>query len=391
VPEPIARVIMANLAKEPADRCRDAREFGRALLEAARSSGLHPDDLVVRSTLFGAASALQLASMERTKALNLSPETAAKLNTQVVPDDQGRPERASAPGADTVSPASRDGRTRVLEPAVRGTPPTQIDGDARHSAPTPTPLDATISDEPAPDIRPRVSDAGGFSAEVSAEPPFRASVPSRTSSPSEDWSPPKNEPPALWRALLIAGCFVIGVAVTLFVAERLGAFARPEADVENYAQRARVALASRAYSAPPGENVKDITDAALRRWPSAAGILAVRRDAAREVLQEARRTQDDDRSQALRLTELALELDPHSTAAREQHSALASPPPPPSAAPAAPDGGGAVVRGPPPGTPRPKATRPRPKPKTTPDPPAAPPQEPAAKEPQASPNAGRWL
>lgn len=387
VPEPIARVIGANLAKEPGERCRDAREFGRALLEAARSSGLHPDDLVVRSTLLGAASALQLASMERTKALNLSPETAAKLSTQVVSDE---PERASAPGVDSAQRASRDGRTHVLEPAPRGAAPTQIDRDARHSAPTPTPLDATVSDEPAPEVRARMSDAGGFSAEVAAE-PFRASLPSRPSSPSADWSPPKHEPPALWRALLIAGCFVVGVAVTLIIAERLGAFARRDVDVENYVQRARVALAARAYGAPPGDNVKDITDAALRRWPHAAGIVAVRRDAAREVLQEARRTQDEDRSLALRLTELAIELDPHSVAAREQHSAIAAPPPPPSAAPAAPDAGRAIVLKPPLSAPRAKAARPKPKPKTTPEPPAAPPQEPAAKEPPASPNAGRWL
>jgi serine/threonine-protein kinase len=391
VPEPIARVITANLAKESSDRCRDAREFGRALLEAARSSGLHPDDLVVRSTLFGAASALQLASMERTKALDLSPETAAKLNTRVVADDAGSEPQKSAPGSDALQPASRDGRTHILEPSARGSAPTQIDSDSRHSAQAPQPVEATLSDEPAPDLRARACDAGGFSAELTAEPrAFRTSVPSRPSSPSGDWAPPKHEPPALWRALLIAGCFVVGVAVTLVVAERLGVFARPDTEVEGYAQRARVALAARAYNAPPGENVRDITDAALRRWPHAAAIVAVRKDAAREVLLEARRTQDEDRSLALRLTELAIELDPHSNAAREQHSALAAPPPTSSAASAAPDAGSTMILKPPIGTPRSKATRPKPKPKTSAPAPAAPP-EPAAKEPPASPAAGRWL
>ena len=42
--------------------------------------GLSPDDLVMRSTLLGGArTALSLASMERTKQLDLSPELAAKM------------------------------------------------------------------------------------------------------------------------------------------------------------------------------------------------------------------------------------------------------------------------------------------------------------------------
>jgi len=383
VPEPLARVITANLAKDPADRCRDAREFGRAVLEAARSSGLHPDDLVVRSTLFGAAGALQLASMERTKALNLSPDTAAKLNTQVVTPagSNGASAAASARGADPPAPATLS--TQILEPRPSNTARTQLDSEPRHSAPTPAPIDATLSDEPAPDARSR-----DLPAESSA---LRASLPSRPSSPVPEWTPPRSEPPAVWRALLIASCFVVGVGLTLLVAERLGAFAHPEADVESYVQRARLALAARAFTAPPGESVKDITDTALRQWPAAQGILAVRRDAAREVLVEARRNQDDDRSLALRLTELALELDPSSTAAREQHSALAAPAPNRSTAAPVPDAGTQAALEPRAASRirQPNRAKPKAKPSSSPTP--APPSEPPAKEPPSSTAAGRWL
>jgi serine/threonine-protein kinase len=53
VPEPIARVISDNLGKHPADRCRDARLFGRVLVEAARRSGLPSHRFVARATLLG--------------------------------------------------------------------------------------------------------------------------------------------------------------------------------------------------------------------------------------------------------------------------------------------------------------------------------------------------
>ena len=80
VPEPLARLLAANLAKDPTERCRDARELGRALMDAARAGGLSPDELVVRSTLAtGAPHALTLASMQRTKSLALSEGLAARL------------------------------------------------------------------------------------------------------------------------------------------------------------------------------------------------------------------------------------------------------------------------------------------------------------------------
>jgi len=80
VPEPIARVVALGLAKDPTARPPNARELGRTLIEAARASGLRPDDLVTRSALLGdGASVTQLASLERTKSLELAPSLAARL------------------------------------------------------------------------------------------------------------------------------------------------------------------------------------------------------------------------------------------------------------------------------------------------------------------------
>jgi len=81
VPEPICEVIMKNLAKDPSLRERDARALGRSLIEAAKASGMSPDELVVRSGLMGSrqSGAMQLSPMQRTKQLQLSTEMSELL------------------------------------------------------------------------------------------------------------------------------------------------------------------------------------------------------------------------------------------------------------------------------------------------------------------------
>ncbi|MBK7586515.1 MAG: serine/threonine protein kinase [Myxococcales bacterium] len=119
VPEPLARVIGKNLAKNPSDRARDARALGRELVLAASESGLSPDDLVMRSTLLGGAGrALSLRSIEQTKVLPVgadavgSGEPPAEAPSAVVsesalrpaePDDDAVEPRLAIPGA-SVSP-----------------------------------------------------------------------------------------------------------------------------------------------------------------------------------------------------------------------------------------------------------------------------------------------
>ena len=83
VPQPIADVIMRNLAKAPFDRAPDARSFGRDLVQAARAGGLSPDDLVPRSTLLGQRAApTSFASIERTNKLRLSSAVVATIGAK---------------------------------------------------------------------------------------------------------------------------------------------------------------------------------------------------------------------------------------------------------------------------------------------------------------------
>jgi serine/threonine-protein kinase len=55
VAEPLVAVISRALSKNPRDRYRDGRDFGCALLDAARDSGLDGEALVGRVTLTGSS------------------------------------------------------------------------------------------------------------------------------------------------------------------------------------------------------------------------------------------------------------------------------------------------------------------------------------------------
>lgn len=398
VPEPIARVIAANLAKDPAERCRDARELGRALVEAAKASGLSPDELVIRSTLLGGArGALSLVSMERTKALNLTPELASKMagrsapgGTAIVddPDDAGAPKTRV-----DEEPAGR-------EPLPSRPPRSSVEPGRPSQASRPS-VEPTLSDEPASDLlsSPRASAPPSVPPGSTAPGASELPLVSRPSFPDEPYDPP---PPAprIPRWALVAACFVVGAAVTAFGAHALGVFERVGSDASEpsigwYADRANAAIAENSWDEPPGENVRDITDAALRRWPNAQPILEVRQNAARILLRRARQERDQNGEHAARWARLAAELDPTNTEARKLLASLnPSPAESSSSAPPAPSGGdarrssrgssrgGFAKRTPAPPAPEPKVEEPSPEPAPKPG---------AADGGAGSPAGGRWL
>ena len=370
VPEAISRMIAANLAKDPAERCRNAREFGRALLEAARSAGLSPDDLVVRSTLVASAPGpLQLASIERTKSMGLTPELAAKM-------------------ADN----RRSGATALLEPEHTKTESASEPRPTAESAEVyraRSSVEPTIMDEPIERMSPIESKRVPLSSQPSL-PTGPHSLPARSSWPDQTIVPNDTGGTALRRWVVVAACFTLGVALTAVAAHRLGAFTERDPGAEGYAERARTALAAGAFDSPPGENVKDITDTALRRWPGSESVLAVRRDSARTLTETSRGLKQTDRAKAARLATLASELDPESRDARGLLDELRAPkpsalPPPATATEQAPERASTE-----------RAQRPRPI-KAAPaansagTAPAAPPPAEPAPAPAPPPAGGRWL
>ncbi|HSN98510.1 MAG TPA: serine/threonine-protein kinase, partial [Candidatus Nanopelagicales bacterium] len=115
VPAPIAQVIMQNLAKKPGERARDARALGRDLAMAARESGLDPDEITAHPGLARSSGVVKLASKARTRALELSPELAARIGG-VAASAPGQESRPGARGRDEdtrptdAPPATASGR-----------------------------------------------------------------------------------------------------------------------------------------------------------------------------------------------------------------------------------------------------------------------------------------
>jgi serine/threonine-protein kinase len=118
-----------------------------------------------------------------------------------------------------------------------------------------------------------------------------------------------------------------------------------EADPSVLAARATDAMFANRFAAPPGDNVKDITSDALRRWPGDRRFVEIRERAASELLTRAlaHRTSND-ASEALRLARLATELDPKDASAHrlvdQLEAELASAPSP--SAPPLPSGASPV-------------------------------------------------
>lgn len=401
VPAAIGRVVRHNLAKDPTNRCADARALGRALIEAIREAGLSVDDLVRRSTLMGGGSALQLSSLEKTRTLGLTPDLQQQMQqgmqsaggpggTQLVdgPDEPAASDPAAAfPAPSQPVPPVDPYATRRFQSSPGSRPEassTQVLDAPRVVTPapssTPAPISAPLS-QPAASAPPSQTEPAPASFD-----PGRLSQPT----PSERGSaiPSQHDPPAPQsrRWWLFVACFVIGVGLSLVGARQLGVFAEKELTPEVYASRAQEAAASERWSSPKGDNVRDITDSALQRWPGSQAVLEVRRDAARTLTEKARA--GNEKGKAIEHLRLALELDPDHRPARELLAQLSAgedvpPSPEPSAEARAPK---PAPLGQPKG-PR-KSLRP-PAPKPTPSA-----EAPASATPQPAPApkpGGRWL
>ena len=101
VPEQIADVIMQGLSKDQNDREKDARSFGRALVDAARAAGLSSDE-ISRPIIAGRSSVASLPSMERTKQHEIGADVRERMASRPS-DPRVTPEPQDASGAARVS------------------------------------------------------------------------------------------------------------------------------------------------------------------------------------------------------------------------------------------------------------------------------------------------
>ncbi len=466
VPDPLADVIMANLAKDPKRREQDARSLGHAIVDAAKQSGLSPDD-ISRPMLRRQPSAMQMAPTERTKQLELSPELAERLSPDVRTAPPVRVESSPAPRVNGTHPPTNpptNGERPLMAATAKWEPPSEfqarltevVNARERASGVVPTSPSSrpalvttavlvttaslvTTAVPGAPGSRPRPpSGVDETLDDASNEPPYasmrnpgtapphepgpsfpRAPVPAagrpatrpaddsapRTMPGDEDSAPRRTDyaapastasparPPAAAKALaseppprqaatarkkkvdtaieepaeprksrgilFVVLCFALGMGIAGVWAWKMGKLGGGDGDDERYVARATDAMFKNRFVAPPGDNVRDITDEGLKKWPNDHRLLDVRMRAANELVSQAmvQRTAGDI-VEALRLARSAHELDPNDASAKrlvDQYDAElaafttpASPPLKPAASPGLPSTAGAKPPGPPP-------------------------------------------
>jgi serine/threonine protein kinase len=358
VPDLVARAVMANLAKEPTAREPDARAFGRTLLEAATRSGIVEGELIARSSLLSARpqGAMQLASLQRTSALGPGGlGHSAPPPAPLFPDHRRSiPEPGATqkwtPSA-TVTPADMQRGARTVSgfpdthahaPAPSVVAPTASSAPATEQAPH-TPFAPTVphpsmhdlgagTSTPPPVVQPRASTRTEIAdpADLASSHAFER-LRDDPSAPFPSYPPPSDEDEddealSEWprrantrTAALVFLCFLVGVVIAAGVAFRLKLIG-PESKASTLdvqLAHARQALDGRRWDSPPGDNVRDLTNEGLTRWPGDPRLVELRAHAADELdLDAVRHELTGDMPEALHLAQLARELDPADSTAQ---------------------------------------------------------------------------
>jgi hypothetical protein len=118
---------------------------------------------------------------------------------------------------------------------------------------------------------------------------------------------------------VIALCFIIGMLGAAIALYQLGMFGTTDrkGSLDAAVAHADEAVKHGRWDQPPGDNVRDLTNDALARWPREPRLLELRGRATDELVKEAvGRKFAGDLPAALHLAKLAAELDPSDTTAQ---------------------------------------------------------------------------
>ncbi len=121
------------------------------------------------------------------------------------------------------------------------------------------------------------------------------------------------------QAVVIFLCFMLGVALASGVLYRMGRIGpgSTTGTLDDYVARANSAMRQQRWDSPPHDNVRDLTNEALTKWPREPRIQDIRARATDELVKEAMgRKFAGDLSSAQHLAHLANELDPTDTTAQ---------------------------------------------------------------------------
>lgn len=349
VPAPLSTVIMANLAKKPAERASNARLFGRDLVTAARQSGLYPEEIASQSALFSSSKigAVKLASKERTRALELSADLVARIGGVGAPP--GEPNADAARGAEEASlplgpalsrpaTASHPHMNGTVSPSHRDdASASELGGATANGAHAPLAeagkVARTLIEPELTPIPSAPSSAGRGPRFARTAPPdldFEGATPEvrlpsastiqgteTTLAPETPRPPPRRA--RLSRLVAILACALVAMPIAIVGGRRFGGFGAPGGNdsIEASLDEARDAMRRHAWDAPPGHNFKEITALGMARWPDTSKFVDLRREAAERIVYDALgRKYAGDLPEAIRLVRLALDWNPQLTIAQ---------------------------------------------------------------------------
>ncbi len=253
VPDPIARVVMDNLAKEASRRAPSARALGNALAGAAKEANVSFSDVGV---------------VARMSMVDLPPRAAAAPAIDPTLD-----EAAAVPA--------------VVPPKVISNPPASP--VAKQGGPGGTLAIPAVAPPPAADEP---------SANVTEVPALRRAGRERRSP-----------------LLVVMLAFLLGAAIAVLVTQQIAR--RREAEHDEHIARTRRALAAGHYVDPPGDNVRDLVKTGMAKWPDDPVLANLQSDAAHELVTRAMAARSGgDVSGARDLVRTAVDLDPSDGAAR---------------------------------------------------------------------------
>ncbi len=289
VPDRVAAVVMRNLAKRPEERAPNARDFGRELLDAALSIGLSARDVLTHPGIAGGRDG----------------------NRSFPPSDARPPARTERPEPEssTLLDATMDDRRQPVQPPA--------------GPPSPR------SERPAPASPSPSSARSGLSVGIVTAPGgTRGSThaPSFAGPPTSARSPGSRHPVA--RLSMLLACMALGLAAAAGIASRVGwpsARRGASSGLDSTLARANDALLRERWDEPPTDNLRDITEDGLSRWPNEPQLLRIRSLACNDIVKAARAKRDEGNfGEALHIAKLANRFDPSDDAAQKLAGELES-------------------------------------------------------------------
>jgi hypothetical protein len=140
-------------------------------------------------------------------------------------------------------------------------------------------------------------------------------------------SPKRRALPVAIVGVLLLAVAVLGIAGIATKSDLLSGRRERTSSLESIVSRANDALLHQRWDSPRGDNVRDLTDEGLARWPHDPQLLRLRALACGDIVKTARAKRDEGNlNEALRFAKLAYQLDPSDEVAQKLAAKLESEP-----------------------------------------------------------------